>query len=130
MAEWLIPIECPTPMLGMRLWAGDLTSEQLRALEAHLDECAACAALIAMTPPTPALIREAARDTASHVDTPDIWYLRMRTAALGRERQQSHDRHGRAGIAGRRCRPRPSAITNCSSELAAAAWASFFAPAR
>ena len=38
------------------LWAGELTLEHLRALESHLDECAACSALIAITPPTPALL--------------------------------------------------------------------------
>src|SRR6478672_1760858 len=74
--------ECPTPSAWHALWAGELTLDQLRALESHLDEYAACAALIAITPPTPALLREAARDTTSHVDTPDIWYLRMRTSLL------------------------------------------------
>ena len=73
--------ECPPPSEWEALWAGQLTAERLREIEYHLDECAACAErVVAFTPPP--LMREAARETASHIDTPDIWYLRMRTSLL------------------------------------------------
>src|SRR4051812_1843628 len=77
------PKTCPPPSAWQALLAGALPADDMHHMEAHLEQCSACAeGLSSFTPAVPPLLLEAARETASHLETPDIWYERLRSSFL------------------------------------------------